>query len=108
MKFFSSLPISTDPLYSIGYCNTYNGEDPEFKKKYCEELVEQIRSNSKNRIERRMKQLEEERKDREKSLSEYRRDTQERMKKTKSLNDSLTFTNLKMLNERKQKEHVRK
>lgn len=96
----------TDPSYSTGYCNTYNGDDPEFKKKYCEGLIEQIRSNSKNRIEIRMKKLEEERKDQEKNMSEYRRDTEEKNKKTKFLYDSLIITNLKILNEKKEKENV--
>lgn len=96
----------TEPSYSTGYFNTYNGDDPEFKKKYCEELIEQIRSNSKNRLELRMKKLDEERKDQEKNMSEYRRDTEEKNKKTKFLNDSLIITNLKILNEKKQKENV--
>ena len=90
-----------------GVLITYYSEDPEIKKKYFNELVDQISSNTETKRENKISKLNKEREESMKNLIDYQKDREEKHIRNKSIQSSLIFSNLKLLNERRQKQNVK-
>ena len=99
--------------YFDNYVNNYRSDfavpdnnEAEIKKLYSQELLHQINKKHEGELERQQKAEQEEREGIEKAQAKHRSEMIKRRESEKRKNESLLYTNLKLMDEKRKKEIV--